>query len=916
MNVHENQSAGLDLGRASNTTRTKSRSIEDSAIRDSNIHDQIFRAANLLFEPGQLVEVRLKGRDGRIASRYFKDHEKMAAVLAKEDASEDWAAAWWTLQQLRPVAHAGKQKGETTKRADVEAYRWIPIDIDRAGKEAKKLNATDGEKEPLLALARKVMAWLAEQGVRDCILADSGNGYHILIKLPLLPANDSNFTLLKEVLQAIKHRFSGDSAVAEIDTSLAEPEQVIKAYGTMTRKSESTLERPWRESKLLDVPETIEPIRKDVLTALAALAPLPERYERKPCGMRSALDPEFDPYDFFDHYSDAFGIEREFEKDGKTYFVTDICILAGHKHTGSGLTGFVIGDTFGYHCFSDDCASQGIRDVLRNLNEKYGPYRKQIWQVADVGIGEEVVEGGSVETIEPAVSAGDGEQERDANDTEASADDELGSNRANNSGEPAGQEVNRTSGSTDQLSLVLAVIFRDPKAAHGDFVIWRNRLQWIVDERAWPKVRRPVLEKLLEYERVHRRLPTRSELEDACGPELASGIGPGDLVVEDIRLDHAVSALLERAEYLDEKRTLTMAAQRLEKQGITEERKFQRERWARGVSVETTHVDGSIQDHADEIFDRMAAMGSGASDRSPLSFATPFPSINEAILSDQERCFAVIGPPNNFKTSVLLSQAYFLAKQGKPALVVTGEHEVGQLEEKITLLHGFFYREKFALPPYKKWADGQASQADVANLRAVMDDWKSLRGVPGSLVVKHIQDFGHDLDRIVAWMESTHRKYGWKALIIDPFMELLLNVDDKEKFNAGGSLCQKLLALKTGYRNGEGLIVATSLQMKKAVKGKAAGLSRNPDTTLADYELLLEASEIERYSGAVQRFDMLWGVAQADERGRRGVIVCSRMRHGSGFEPFYFHVDPASHFCFEQQRKPDVDVDKLIEAIE
>jgi hypothetical protein len=165
-------------------------------------------------------------------------------------------------------------------------------------------------------------------------------------------------------------------------------------------------------------------------------------------------------------------------------------------------------------------------------------------------------------------------------------------------------------------------------------------------------------------------------------------------------------------------------------------------------------------------------------------------------------------------------------------------------------------------------------------------------------------------------MESTHRKYGWKALVIDPFMELLLNVDDKEKFSVAGGLCQKLLALKTGYRNGEGLIVATSFQMKKAVKGKISKLNRDPDATLADYEEVLEASEIERYSGAVQRFDMLWGVAQADERGRKGVIVCSRTRHGAGFEPFNFHVDPASHFCFESATAPKMQIEEFAEAVD
>jgi hypothetical protein len=876
--------------------------------------DEIMRAADVLFEPRQLVEVRLKGRDGHIASRYYKDHEKMAAVLAKEDASERWAAAWWTLQQLKPGAHVNKQTGETTKRVDIEIYRWLVIDIDRADKQSKKLNATPVEKEQLLVVARQVMAWLVEQGVRDCILADSGNGYHILIKLSPLAANDRNYELLKEVLVAIKHEFREHAGVADIDTSLAEPEQVIKAYGTTTRKSESTDDRPWHESKLLHVPEAIEPIREDVLLAIAELAPLPERSERKPREGRSPLDPDFDPYDFFDHYAGAFEIEREFEKDGKTYFVTDVCILAGHKHTGSGLTGFVLGDSFGYHCFSDECEGLGIGDVLRKLNETHGPYGKRIWMDRDSAIGEEVVEEKYSEAMDVPDPA-DAEPIEIAAKGDAAGGDQSGSDGGNNSEDLAPDtEVKKPAEPGDLLSVVLAVIFRDPKAANSDFVIWRNQLQWIVDERAWPKLRLPLLETLLEYERAHRRLPTRGEFTDVCGPELARMIDAIEAVA-DITLDHAVSALLDRAEFLDERRTLKMAGERLDQHGITDERKFQRERWARGVSVETRHVDGSIQDHADEIFDRMSEMGLGAQKKSALSFVTPFPSINEAVMSDQERCFAVIGPPNNFKTSVLLSQAYYLAKQGKPVLFVTGEHEVEKLEEKITLLHGFFHRDKFALPAYKKWADGKATEADVANLRAVMDDWKNLTGVPGPLVIKHIQDFGNDLGRIVAWMESTHRKYGWKALVIDPFMELLLNVEDKEKFSVGGGLCQELLALKTGYQNGEGLIVATSFQMKKAVKGKVAEMNRDHSSTLADYEKVLEASEIERYSGAVQRFDMLWGVAQADDSGRRGIIVCSRTRHGAGFEPFYFHVDPTSQFCFQQPRESEFEAEEAIEAI-
>jgi hypothetical protein len=63
----------------------------NNARRSMDKKEEILRAANILFDPGQPVEVRFKGRDGEIASRYYKT--QMAAVLAKEDVSDKWAAA-------------------------------------------------------------------------------------------------------------------------------------------------------------------------------------------------------------------------------------------------------------------------------------------------------------------------------------------------------------------------------------------------------------------------------------------------------------------------------------------------------------------------------------------------------------------------------------------------------------------------------------------------------------------------------------------------------------------------------------------------------------------------------------------------------------------------------------------------------
>ena len=759
--------------------------------------EDIKKTLSLLFEPGQVISVSGIKLDDTMTKKFYTDMDRAAAVIEKADGSAKFKGIYINLQKLMDSSTSDTRK-------DVALYTNFMIDLDRR---VKNGNATDEERSTVEKIMQEAKGWLCEVLKSEPLVADTGNGFHLVFKLEPFVAHNQAMDLLKECIAAVKVRFEKPDVNVEIDVTVAEPEQLTRCYGTWNRKYPETPGRPQRRSNVLSAPTKWRPVGMSRLEFLAGEAPAPEYSPaRNSKGKMPALQNDFEVYDFCEHYE--LGIVGEFEKDGKKYLVLSECPMAGKKHSGDQAKScLIVGDTLGFKCFSDECDSYKIGDLLRRLNEDHEPY-------TDIFVADDSIQGLDVE--EAVDATGVAAQAVVDHQSPESPDHGYATEKSSpgQDGEAPEPGVN-----ANLLMVMLSVVFKDPKRAHGDFVIWRNRLQWIGDERAWSKSQLPLLERLLEYERVHRRLPTRDEFADACGPELASLAGQIGNVEGDITLDHAVSALLDRAEFLDERRTLRKAGELLAKHGISRERKFQRERWARGVSIETARVDGSIQDHADEIFERMAAMGQGAKEESALSFRTPFPTINEAIMSDQERCFAVIGPPNNFKTSVLLSQAYYLAKQGKPVLFVTGEHEVEKLEEKITLLHGFFHRDKFALPAYKRWADGKVTETDIANLRAVMDDWKSLRGVPGPLVIKHISDFDHDLDKIVSWMESSHRKYGWRALMIDPFMELLLNVEDKEKFSVGGGLCQKLLALKTGYRNGEGLIIGTSLQMKKAVKG-------------------------------------------------------------------------------------------------
>ena len=167
----------------------------------------ISKAISILFQPGQLVEIRGKFREGGMASLYFTDLEKMGRVLDKNDQSGQFEAIWYTLQRLKPGTDKTKDPGKATSRDDILSYEWLVIDIDRPRKPkgTKKDNATDDD---LLILGRcrnKVHAWLRELGWPEPVVMCSGNGFHLLYKLDSLPT--SNFSVLKDTLSGIAYHF-------------------------------------------------------------------------------------------------------------------------------------------------------------------------------------------------------------------------------------------------------------------------------------------------------------------------------------------------------------------------------------------------------------------------------------------------------------------------------------------------------------------------------------------------------------------------------------------------------------------------------------------------------------------------------------------------------------------------------------
>jgi hypothetical protein len=77
------------------------------------------------------------------------------------------------------------------------------------------------------------------------------------------------------VLKALAARF--DNSAVKIDQKVFNSSRITKAYGTKACKGDSIAERPHRLSGMFTPPDVIEPVAKELLVALAAEAPKPEK---------------------------------------------------------------------------------------------------------------------------------------------------------------------------------------------------------------------------------------------------------------------------------------------------------------------------------------------------------------------------------------------------------------------------------------------------------------------------------------------------------------------------------------------------------------------------------------------------------------------------------------------------------------
>ncbi len=253
--------------------------------------DEIDKTLQLFFPLNTIKEIRAFG----VKLDEFSPPTGVFAVVNKHNVIKslamDWCAndakgVYFTLNPVKPTAVNVKlneehrlTKGIATTDESIKERSWILVDID-PNREPKDTSSTDEEHTLAQVIAKRIALHLQNEGWPLPVIADSGNGAHLLYACdPTLEIGN----YLSDALNALAYLFNADNA--EIDVKVFNASRITRFYGTKARKGEDTNNRPHRYSRILEIPEDIEKVTLDQIKELAKQYPKEMFTESVPSNM-------------------------------------------------------------------------------------------------------------------------------------------------------------------------------------------------------------------------------------------------------------------------------------------------------------------------------------------------------------------------------------------------------------------------------------------------------------------------------------------------------------------------------------------------------------------------------------------------------------------------------------------------------
>lgn len=331
---------------------------------------EVAQALATLFPDGGVVELRAL-TDHSVHSGYFDDYGALAGKAENLDTLQDVAGIYVTLNEVDPALlsrranrvkmHLGR-KDPTTSDADVLRRRWLPVDLDPV--RPSGVSSTEGDHTAALAHAERIRTWLAGQGFPDPVMADSGNGAHLLYRIDL-PNDDDSTDLVKGCLTVLDTLFS-DGTVS-VDAANFNAARIWKLYGTTSKKGDNTPVRPHRQSRLLSVPEEVKLVTVEQLRHIAGFLPRVD-----PGHGKQTKGPGLDLHDWLTTH--GIGVRSAKPWQGGTLFVLDECPFSSAHRDGAFAIQFPSGAVYA-GCQHASCG--GGTQRWPELRDRFEPRKRE-----------------------------------------------------------------------------------------------------------------------------------------------------------------------------------------------------------------------------------------------------------------------------------------------------------------------------------------------------------------------------------------------------------------------------------------------------------------------------------------------------------------------------------------------------------
>jgi hypothetical protein len=216
---------------------------------------EVARGISLLFNPGDVMEVRIFTTRAGTVSGFFDDRGTAAEAICEADVKYRPEGIYYIINEINPALlgrayNRLKERVElTTADNNIVRRRRLPVDLDAV--RPKGISSTDEEHAAAIQRAYTIADDMAQEWGRP-IIADSGNGGHLLYDIDL-PNDPEALSFVSAALGELDRRYTDE--VVKVDQACKNASRIWKTYGSAARKGDSIPGRPHRISRILEVPQ-------------------------------------------------------------------------------------------------------------------------------------------------------------------------------------------------------------------------------------------------------------------------------------------------------------------------------------------------------------------------------------------------------------------------------------------------------------------------------------------------------------------------------------------------------------------------------------------------------------------------------------------------------------------------------------